>query len=271
MKITGRTRLFTILSHPATHVVAPAVYNHIFEELRLDMAYLAHDVPPHALGDTVQAFHAWENLDGFNVTIPHKHAAWHLLDCCCPVSSRIHAVNTVVRNEDGTLAGYNTDGIGALKAIGDVRRTHCLVLGAGGAARAIVDALLTAGAHRISVLNRSRAAASALLDIFASERISLFGDGELEGVDIVVQATPIVDHIPFDLDLRRLRKSARILETVMRPTALSEKALDHHLDLIPGFAMLYHQTKRNFSIFTGIDVPDMVLENAFQSIGYKRP
>lgn len=270
MKITGKTRIFTILAHPATHVVAPAIYNHIFEELRLDMAYIAHDVPPQAIAGTFQAFRTWNNLGGFNVTVPHKQAAVQFMDRTCPVSSHINAVNTVVRNEDGTFEGYNTDGIGAQKAVGIVRGKRCLVIGAGGAARSIVDSLLKARAGHISIINRSDAAAQALLDIFRTERVSLFDDTYLEGVDVVVQATPVVDRIPFGLDLSRLKKNARVLETVMRPTVLSDAALEYGLEVIPGYAMLYYQTKHNFSLLTGIDVPDTLLRSAFKSVGYSK-
>jgi len=271
VRITGKTRIFTILAHPTTHVAAPAIYNHIFERMRLDMAYISHDVKPDAIYETLTAFRAWNNLGGFNVTIPNKETVAGFLDRTCPVSSRINAVNTVVRNEDGTLDGYNTDGIGAQKAIGIVRAAHCLVIGAGGAARSIVDALLKAQARRISILNRSKDHALALLNLFQTDRVTLFDDETLEDVDVVIQATPVVDHIPFDLDLSRLRKNTRVLETVMRPTLLSERASEYGMEVIPGYAMLFYQTKQNFSLLTGIDIPDTVLEGSFQEVGYSKP
>ncbi|HHO75491.1 MAG TPA: shikimate dehydrogenase [Deltaproteobacteria bacterium] len=269
MKTTGKTRIFTILAHPATHVIAPIIYNHIFDELRLDMSYIAHDIEPHGITDTIQAFRSWENLAGFNVTIPYKESVAELLETKCPVSSRVKAVNTVIRNEDGTFEGYNTDGIGAQKAIGDVRGTHCLVLGAGGAARSIVDALLKAGAGRISFSNRSSSNSQKLLDIFSSDNVSIFDPADIEKINVVIQATPVVDRIPFSLDLKKLRKDTRVLETVMRPSVLSDTASENHLEVIPGHAMLYFQTKQNFRLLTGIDVPDTVLESAFGTVGYK--
>jgi shikimate dehydrogenase len=270
VNITGKTRSFTILAHPATHVVAPAIYNHIFEKLRLDMAYIPHDVHPNDIAGTLLAFRAWNNLGGFNVTTPNKEPVAGFLDKTCPVSSLINAVNTVVRNEDGTLDGYNTDGMGAQKAIGIVRAAHCLVIGAGGAARAIVDALLKARARRISIINRSRDNALALLNLFNTEQVTIFDDETLEDVDVVVQATPVVDTIPFNLELKRLKKNTRVLETVMRPTLLSEKASEYGMEVIPGYAMLFYQTKRNFSLLTGIDIPDTVLESSFNALGYSK-
>ena len=270
MNITGKTRIFTILAHPSTHVVAPAIYNHIFDKLRLDMVYIPHDVHPSAIAGTLLACRAWENLGGFNVTIPNKELVAEFLDKKCPVSSRVNAVNTVVRNEDGTLYGYNTDGIGAQKALGIVRAAHCLVIGAGGAARSIVDALLKAQAGRISIINRSKDKALALLDLFQTERVTIFDDETLEEIDVVIQATPVVETIPFDLDLKRLKKNTRVLETVMRPTLLSERASEYGMEVIPGHAMLFYQTKCNFSLLTGIDIPDTVLESSFQTVGYSK-
>jgi shikimate dehydrogenase len=270
VKITGKTRIFTILAHPAIHVIAPIIYNHIFEEMSLDMAYIAHDVDPNAIQETLEAFQSWNNLGGFNVTIPHKESAAIFLKSMCPVSSRIKAVNTVVRRYDGSFYGYNTDGLGAQKALGSVKGAHCLVIGAGGAARSIVDALVVAGSNHISILNRSEASARALINLFPDEQLSLFDNADLESIDVVVQATPIADHIPFDLDLGRLPKNTRILETVMRPTALTENALEYGLEVIPGYAMLYHQTKKNFNLLTGMELPDMVLKSAFQAVGYKQ-
>jgi len=269
VKITGKTRIFTILAHPTTHVVAPSIYNHIFEELRLDMAFIAHNISPQGIPETIKAFRTWENLGGFNVTVPHKESVEGLLKITSPVSSKVRAVNTVVRHDDGTFEGHNTDGIGAQKAIGDVRGTHCLIIGAGGAARSIVDALVNAGADRISILNRSSSHSQKLVDIFSSDNVSIFDHADMEKINVVVQATPIMDFIPFDLDLGRLKKDTRVLETVMRPSVLSNTASEYHLEVIPGYAMLYFQTKQNFRLFTGIDIPDTVLESAFGTVGYK--
>jgi shikimate dehydrogenase len=271
MVITGSTRVFTILSHPSTHVTAPLIYNHLFSSMGLDMVYIAHDVLPGSVPHTLRSFAGWENLGGFNVTIPHKESVAALLTDLCPVSRRIGVVNTVVRLPDGSLRGVNTDGIGAVMAIGDAGGASCLVMGAGGASRAIVHALLSAGASRILILNRSAEDARRLCALMGSEAVRPYEDAPLEEMDIVVQATPVADEIPLSLDLTRLRPATRILETIMRPTALAEKArgLGHHL--IQGQAMLYHQTRENFRILTGLELPQNALDSAFASIGYQRP
>ncbi len=269
MKISGCTTVFTILAHPSQNVVAPLVFNRLFDELGLDMVYIAHDIPPRAIPATIAAFRQWDNLGGFNVTIPHKAAVRTFLDQVCPVTMRTGVVNTVVRTGNGSLAGYNTDGLGALGALGDVRGATCLMLGAGGAARAIIDALLQGGAESILLLNRSPQAAR---EVVASTRgVHLFTPDRLEEVDLVIQATPLKDSIPFDLELTRLKKGVRVLETVMSPTALS-RAVEHlGLELIPGHAMLYHQTRRNFELLTGRALAQEVVDKAFTPVGYSRP
>lgn len=267
MKITGTTRIFTIIAHPCVHVVAPAVFNHLFEAMSMDMAYIAHDTPPEALPATIEAYRSWNNLGGFNVTIPHKESAAVLLDELLPPAADLGAVNTVVRSPGGVLTGYNTDGAGAVQAIGDVRGARCLVIGAGGAARAVIHALLQAGARCVAILNRTLERARALLEHFPEDRAGLFHPDMIPEMDVVVQTTPVADHIPLDLDMRGLRKDVRILETVMRDTALGREARSRGCTLIPGHHMLYHQTGENFRLLTGADVPDAVVRQAFAAAG----
>lgn len=268
MVITGRTKVFTILAHPSINVRAPRIYNHIFSRMGLDMVYIAHDVPPRAIPETMRSFSAWSNLGGFNVTIPHKEAVSGLVGCLCDVSKRIAAVNLVVRHENGTFSGYNTDGIGALRAVGEVHGAVCLMIGAGGAARAIADALQGAGVRQVLVLNRSREGSSRMCSLFGKSQVRIYQDDPLENIDLVIQATPVSKEIPFNLEVGRFKRGTRILETVMGPTALSEEALNLGLEIVPGYAMLYHQTRRNFELFTGLDLPTAFLDEAFYSVGY---
>ncbi|MEN6473125.1 MAG: shikimate dehydrogenase [Syntrophaceae bacterium] len=267
--ISGRTKVFTIIAHPAAHVMAPRIYNRLFERLGLDMVYIAHAVPSAAVGQTMQVYRAWENLGGFNVTIPHKEITVEFLDTLCPITAHTGVVNTVVRQEDGTLLGYNTDGLGALHALGDVKDTRCLVLGAGGASRAIVDALIHGGSTKVYILNRSRLRAEQLIEQAPVDKAALFTEDLLPQMDIVIQATPMSEAIPFDLDLSLLKQDARLLEIVMRDTAFSRQAAQLGLKLIPGFAMLYHQTQRNFKLFTGLDITDDDVRDAFALLGYR--
>ncbi len=270
-RITGSTKIFTILAHPSIHVIAPMVYNHLFRSMNLDMVYISHDVEPASIPDTIRSFSGWTNLGGFNVTIPHKESVAAQLPDLCGISSLIGVVNTVVRDEDGSLHGYNTDGFGAVRAVGDVQGASCLMLGAGGAARAIAHSLVQQGAERILVMNRSKSTAQRLCDLTGQGKVRLYGNEPLEDFSIIVQATPVAGEIPFGLAMERFRPGTRILETVMRPTEMSRKALDQGLELISGYAMLYHQTWKNFSLLTGIKPKEKQLDEAFASVGYTRP
>lgn len=247
------------------------VFNHIFKTADLDMVYIPHDVLPHGVEETIHAYRQWNNLSGFNVTIPHKESVGKLVDKSIPPADRLGAVNTVVRSPEGTLIGYNTDGIGALRAIGDVKGSYCLIIGAGGAARAIIDSLMEAGAEHIFLLNRTPENANSLIRLFPRGKVSMFSQASLSEIDIVVQATPITDHVPFDLDIGLLRTGAKILETVMKDTAFSREVLRYGLELIPGHAMLYHQTKTNFELLTGLEASEDVIKDAFQTLGYFAP
>jgi shikimate dehydrogenase len=267
--ITGRTKVFTIIAHPAEHVMAPRIYNRLFERLGLDMVYIAHEVPAAWVGHTMQAYRAWENLGGFNVTIPHKEVTVEFLDACCPITAHTGVVNTVVRQGDGRLFGYNTDGVGAVHALGDIKGATCLMIGAGGASRAIVDALIHGGATKVYILNRSRLRAERLVEQAPVGQAALFTDDLLPEMDIVIQSTPMSESIPFDLDLSRLKKDARVFDIVMRDTAFSSQASRLGLRVIPGFAMLYHQTRRNFKLFTGLDITDEDVRDAFALLGYR--
>ncbi len=271
MVITGSTKVYTILAHPSMHVTAPVIYNHIFNAMGLDMAYISHDILPGSLPETIRSFSGWCNLGGFNVTIPHKEAVAALVDSLCEVSSRIGVVNTVVRNEAGQLSGYNTDGAGAVAALGNVQDAICLMIGAGGAARAIVDALLHSGAKQVLIMNRSREGALRLCSLFAGSPVRIYEGEPLSEVGLVVQATPIADQIPLGLDLSGFAQGTRILETIVRPTALSEAAVHHKFEPIGGHAMLYHQTSRNFELLTGIELPKKHLDDAFAALGYSLP
>lgn len=269
--ITGRTRVFTILAHPSTNVMAPIIYNHIFRSMGLDMVYIAQDVLPEAVPAVVKSFSGWSNLGGFNVTVPYKETMATLVNSLCEVSSRIGVVNTVVRNEDGRLSGYNTDGFGAVKALGQVQGATCLMIGAGGAARAIVDALLHSGVKKVLIMNHLPEETLRLCSLFEGSPVSIYKGEPLKEIGIVVQATPVADQVPFGLDLAEFGPSTRIFDIIMRPTVLSEAAVHHKFELISGHAMLYHQTSRNFELFTGLELPKKHLDDAFAAIGYCLP
>ncbi|MDD5339040.1 MAG: shikimate dehydrogenase [Dehalococcoidales bacterium] len=153
--ITGRTKICALIGDPVEHSVSPAMHNAAFQKLGLDYFYVPFRVAPEQLKQAVAGFRAL-NLRGFNVTIPHKVAVIPLLDKLDPLAQKIGAVNTVV-NDNGKLTGFNTDTEGFLRALVEKgfkpKNKKVVVLGAGGASRAICYILAQQGAL-LTILNR---------------------------------------------------------------------------------------------------------------------
>jgi shikimate dehydrogenase len=154
-KISGKTKICGLIGDPVEHTMSPVMHNAAFKKLGLDYIYLPFRVKPEALAEAVVGLRAL-NVRGFNVTIPHKVSVIPLLDSLDPLAEKIGAVNTVVNN-NGELRGYNTDAEGSLRALlgrgVEPRDKNVVILGAGGAARAIAYILAGRGAH-LTILNR---------------------------------------------------------------------------------------------------------------------
>src|SRR4051795_8697593 len=177
-------RLAGVLGHPVAHSRSPAMHNAAFRELGLDWHYVKLPVPPELFAETVRALPG-SGYRGANVTIPHKLAALTLADTASEAARAIGAANTL-SFADGAIAAENTDAGGFLAALGESPRGRtALVLGAGGAARAVVWALQEAGAAEVSVWNRTPERAREL-GARAVERP--------EPADIVVNATSVGLH-----------------------------------------------------------------------------
>lgn len=192
MRVTGATRVAGVIGWPARHSLSPVIHNAAFAALGLDWVYVAFEVRP---GEGVAAVEGMRalGLGGLNVTMPHKGAAWKAVDTRTEVAEALGAVNCVYWDGD-QLAGDNTDAAGFLDSLRDEdvdpAGMDCVVVGAGGAGRAVVWALAHAGAGRVTVVNRSpepaeRAAALA----GAVGRVGRPQD--VAGADLVVNATPV--------------------------------------------------------------------------------
>ncbi len=168
---TGQTAVYAVLGHPVGRSASPALMNAVFEAWGLDAVYVALPVAPEAAPGAGAALRTL-GLAGANLTVPLKEAVLPTLDALGPSARAAGAANCVVR-EGGRLIGHNTDGDGLLDALAedglpDVRGAAAVLLGAGGAARAVGAALLGAGIGRLTVLNRSPARAAALADGWAA-------------------------------------------------------------------------------------------------------
>jgi shikimate dehydrogenase len=262
----GRTRLVAIIGHPVRHSLSPALHNAAFRALALDWAYLAFDIPP---GEAPAALEAVRTLgiDGLNVTMPHKRDVAAEVDELSDAARALDAVNTVVRIGD-RLIGHNTDGQGFVDALRideniDVAGMSCAVVGSGGAARAVVQALAAAGAAEIAVVAR-RADAAEEVTALAPGVASVSSARAIGDVVLVVNATPVgMDNVvgidpaalPFDAGL--IHPGHIVADLVYDPlvTPLVAEARRRGAVAINGLGMLLHQAAGAFRLWTGQDAP----------------
>ena len=195
--VSGRTRLAAVIGAPVRHSLSPTLLNAAFATTGLDWAYLAFEVPDGGATSALQAMRTL-GFGGLSVTMPHKAAVAAAVDCCTPEAEALGAVNCVVA-DDGMLVGHNTDGGGFIDGLShdtglDMGGRRAVVLGAGGAARAVIRALGEAGAAEVAVVNRTRDRAVGAAALAGSVGRVVDGDdtaGALANADLVVNATPL--------------------------------------------------------------------------------
>jgi shikimate dehydrogenase len=253
------TRQLGILGHPVAHSVSPAMHNAAFKSQGMNAVYGAFDVEPAGLRAAVEGIRALGFL-GVNVTIPHKEAVIPLLDEVAPTARQVGAVNTIV-NRGGRLIGYNTDGWGFISSLEEhkikIAAIHAVVLGAGGAARAVAMHLAMAGVRRLTIANRNPQRAEALaadvaraavrVEVAAVEAGSPEERLALMDAGLVVNCTPLGMHpdeqtTPVS-DINLLPQGAVVYDTVYRPmeTRLLREARMRGLHTVGGLSMLVHQ------------------------------
>ncbi len=290
--IRGSTQVVGLIGWPVEHSVSPPMHNAAFAELGLDWCYVPLPVHPDRVPEALLGAVAL-GLRGFNATVPHKEALVPLVDTLTDAARAIGAVNTVLL-KDGKAVGHNTDAGGFLRALNDAgfdpQGCSALVLGAGGAARAVVYALATSHA-RVTILNRTPTKAIALAAEFSpvNPRARLQG-GPLDespiqqaslGVNLVVNTTPLgmwtrssriadAEHdeispwpetVPFP-------REALLMDLIYNPreTPLMRQALQAGARACDGLSMLVHQGAEAFTLWTGQDAPVDVMMAACVAI-----
>jgi shikimate dehydrogenase len=266
---------YPVAENPTQAMIEPA-----FADLGLDWRYLTVEVHPDGLGDAVRGAKAmgWR---GFNCTIPHKVAVIPLLDRLSPAAQAIGAVNCVVRRGDEWI-GENTDGKGflqALAAVRPVRGLKALILGAGGAARAIAVELALAGATHLTIVNRSPQRGQALADVVLQgtgvPSVFALWEGEYPvppDVDLVVNATsiglfPDVEaRVP--LDVTTLRPGLIVSDVIPNPprTRFVRDAEDRGCTVLDGLGMLVNQGVIGIRLWTGRDPRPDVMRGALEAV-----
>jgi shikimate dehydrogenase len=267
----GQTTLYGIFGYPIGHSLSPLMHNTAFAHHGLDAVYLPFAVHPAHLEIAVKSIAALP-IHGVNVTIPHKQAVMPWLDDVSPEARLIGAVNTI-HLRDGRLHGYNTDGIGFLRALEEegsqVDDRTVMLLGAGGAARAIAVQLCLSGVRHLYLTNRTPTRAEELAAFLKQNiphtDISVISMGEsalatyLLHTDIVVNATSIGmhPHDPMILPSTALGPRHLVCDIVYRPlhTPLLRAAQRQGARTMDGLGMLLHQGAKAFEIWTGYAFP----------------
>ena len=278
MILSGSARLAGVMGWPVAHSRSPRIHGYWLEEKGIDGAYLPLAVRPEALGTALAALPAL-GFGGCNLTAPHKEAAVLHMATLTEAARRIGAVNTVTVTEGGALHGDNTDGYGFIshlrqEAPGWEPGAPVAMLGAGGAARAVVDALAAAGAGEIRIVNRSpaRAAALAAVAVAAARAIPWEERGAaLEGCGLLVNTTTLgqAGKPALDIGLGRLPGAAVVYDLVYAPleTALLQAARARGNRAVDGLGMLIHQARPGFAAWFGAQVEATAALRAFAAEG----
>ncbi len=279
MEIKGSTNIVGLIGHPVEHSFSPPMHNAAFKKLGMDYVYTAFDVDPYKLKEAIDGARAL-NIKGFNVTIPHKIEVMKYLAEIDEIASLIGAVNTIDFKD---LKGYNTDGIGAIKAIGEVtnvKNKNIVIVGAGGASRAISFYLAKYGADSLTILNRnvdkaqglaSDVLSSGLIDSVESNSIDSM---DLTDADILINTTPVgmhpnVDDAPIAL-AGDMHEDLVVFDAVYNPneTGLLKEAVKASAKPVYGIKMLLYQGAESFEIWTGKKAPvDAMGEALIKTLG----
>jgi shikimate dehydrogenase len=260
-----------VMGWPVAHTRSPVIHNHWIAKHGLKGAYVQLPVQPDRLEAAIRGLPAL-GFAGCNITVPHKVNAMQLMDELHPQARRIAAINTVVVQPDGRLLGVNNDGIGYIQSLRDANPTWrgdagpALVLGAGGAARAIVVALLDEGVPELRITNRTLEKAQALKDAFG-DRVTVVPWAErnqaMAGISLLVNTTTQGMHgqPALDVQLDDLPAAAMVSDAIYIPleTPLLAAARQRGHQTVNGLGMLLNQARPAFHAWFGV-LPEITPE-----------
>jgi shikimate dehydrogenase len=277
MAISGKTRVCGVIGDPIEHSLSPTIHNVAFNHLKLDFVFLAFRVKAAELEDALRGMRGL-GIHGLNVTMPHKSTVIHCLDKVDSTVRFLGSANTIL-NEDGELSGFNTDGIGALKALREngveLSGKSVLLLGAGGAAKAIAFSLAQE-VGELAVLNRSAEKAEELAEALGRmfNRKVVGGalspdavEKTLRDSDILINATSVGMKPNLSQSLvapQWLRSDLTVMDIVYNPveTKLAKDAKAAGARVVSGVEMLIYQGAASFEIWTGRSAPIEVMRKA---------
>jgi shikimate dehydrogenase len=268
--ITSKTKLIAIFGDPIEQTLSPAIQNAALSSQGIDMVYVPFHVDNKGLEGAIEAIRSLDMV-GANITIPHKEMVIGLLDEVTADALSIGAVNTII-NKDGKLIGHNTDGAGYIKSLSietgmEVKGKNVVILGAGGAARGIISALLNESPASLTIANRTVEKAEGLATDFAEKAgfeinaVPIEKDALLPYIseaDLLINSTSLGmgAKVPFNtlvLSLDKLPEGAIVSDIVYKPldTALLKSARRAGLKVHKGLGMLIHQGALGFELWTG--------------------
>jgi len=264
MIVNQHTALYGVIGNPVRHSLSPTLHNAVFLATRLNAVYLAFEVED--IEGCIRGIKAL-GIKGASITIPFKTGVIPYLSEIDPLARRIGAVNTIV-NMNGTLKGYNTDAFGALKALEEKTKIPgmtCIIIGSGGAARAI-GFILKEMDVTLSIANRSSGRGKELARSLGCPYIPLHKIGETRA-DVLIQTTPVgmypcVDQCPVPEQI--LVEGLVVMDIVYNPfeTRLIRLAKARGCITINGISMFIHQAAEQLRLWTGIDPPVGVMSHA---------
>lgn len=267
------TKTFAVIGDPIDHSLSPNIHNAAFRELNMDCTYIAYRVPKNELAAGIESLKKI-NISGFNVTIPHKIEMMKYLDSVDEDCSIIGATNTVAI-ENGKLKGYNTDMEGFLEPIKkrnlSIKNSKVLLLGAGGAARAIAAGCVKEKADQITIANRTLENASSLIQ-FIHKLGGSANASTLNGIknnvaeyNFIINATPIgLKNESSPISTENINEKCTVYDIIYRPmnTDLIVKSKKKGANIIYGYEMLLGQASIAFKIWHGIDAPYDAMKKA---------
>ncbi len=261
-----------VIGHPVLHSKSPDIHHFWLDALKLEGRYSSVDVEPDQLAAFMQNLAA-QAYAGINVTKPHKLAVMPFCQTLTPLAASIGAVNTVIVQHDGSLLGHNSDVAGfatPLRNMQDLKGQKAVVLGAGGAARAIVAGLADMGATQIHVINRNQDNIKRLNTIAPVIAHDWSASATvLENAALLVNTTSLgmIGQPPLDIDLAPLRPDAIVNDIVYAPleTPLLAQAKARGLRTIDGLNMLIGQAAEAFECFFGA-APDRSQDAALRAL-----